>query len=156
MAEHPLYHHFAELISSFRTDPSCRVCYGAKGYVGFATQADGKITLQTCCGKPGETEYVRLQKQIDQRAEALANFLDTSIRESEERLSKKTLIGGVQYLWRRVLEKKEEKRWPIGITSDGRIAFADGDGKITTPSPPPPPKQKDAGWFFDGADRILP
>jgi len=109
-AVHPIAEQFSEIISGMRHDPNCRVCRGNinKGYIGFSKdEVTKKFQIQTCCGKPGETEYTRLQRRIDATGVALSNQVEKLLKAMEERLARKTLIGGLVYLWGKVRGKKE-------------------------------------------------
>jgi len=123
-----LIERFAEEISSLKGNPKCSTCYG-KFYTGIAELPNGVKVLQTCrCAKIGETEYIRLQSRIDATGAALANQVEKSLKEMEERLSRRTLVGFVTYLWKWVKGEKKKTKWPVGVTSDGKVQFA-VDGK---------------------------
>lgn len=109
---------FAEHISALNPDPHCKVggCFG-RGYLGFqilATKDGPKAQLLTCrCSKPGKSEYTRLKEQFDQGL----GFILVRLAGEIEKNRRRTLIGGVEYLWGRAVQvvkgwltKKEKKK----------------------------------------------
>lgn len=99
---------FAEYISQLNPDPHCKVggCFG-RGYLGFQAvpSKDGmKVQLLTCkCSRIGETEYTRLEKKIDQGL----GFLHATSSAQFEALRKRTLFGGIEYIWRKIWKRSQ-------------------------------------------------
>jgi hypothetical protein len=104
---------FAEYISQLKPDPNCRVggCFG-RGYLGFqmlATKDGPRAQLLTCkCTKPGETEYVRLQKQLDQGL----GFIHASLTGQLQAIQRRTFWGAFEYLYEKIKAKFARKGKP--------------------------------------------
>ena len=98
----------ADILSGIIPNRSCNRagCFGKRGYTGITVAVDPvtkhkKITINLCCGAVGETEYTRLRRIVEngQREQRISsNTLEILVARSK----RYTLMGGMQYGWRRM------------------------------------------------------
>lgn len=108
---------FAEIISRLRPNPHCQICGGRKGWYAIR-KVHNHLELAICCGQPGETEYARTMKKLDELVHDV-DVLEHRMNDWGEVIYAHTFFGAIRTLWARLTMRAVDRMKHAADISQG-------------------------------------